>query len=48
MLTDNNQLLRLNSQNPAMTQGTVAVTDLQSGERLLAIDFRPQRASYTP
>ena len=40
-LTDNNQLLRLNSQNPSMTMGTINVTNLQSGERLVGIDFRP-------
>ena len=41
VLTDNNQLLQLNSANSAMTLGTITVTNLQMGERLVAIDFRP-------
>ena len=40
-LTDNNQLLQLNSQNSSVVQRTVNVTNLQMGERLVAIDFRP-------
>ncbi|QJW88141.1 DUF4394 domain-containing protein [Spirosoma taeanense] len=41
VLTDNNQLLRLNTQNPAMTQATINVTGLPTNERLVGIDFRP-------
>ena len=41
VLTDNNQLLQLNSQNPGVTMSTITVTNLQMGERLAGIDFRP-------
>ncbi len=40
-LTLNNELVRFESTSPASTFGTVAVSGLQSGERLLGIDFRP-------
>jgi hypothetical protein len=40
-LTLNNELVRFDSASPNATFGTVAVSGLQSGERLLGIDFRP-------
>ncbi|AQG82164.1 DUF4394 domain-containing protein [Spirosoma montaniterrae] len=40
-LTDNNQLLLLNSQNPTSALATTTITGLASGERLQSIDFRP-------
>ncbi len=41
VLTDNNQLVKLNTQNPAASTGTVNVTGVLSNERLIGIDFRP-------
>lgn len=40
-LTDGNQLLQLSSSAPGSPMMTVNVTGLMSGDRLLAIDFRP-------
>jgi len=40
LLTDSNQLLRF-STSPSLIQTNVAITGLQPGETLLAIDFRP-------
>ncbi|MBU6411997.1 MAG: DUF4394 domain-containing protein [Planctomycetes bacterium] len=40
-LTLNNELVRFDSASPNATFGTVAVSGLQAGERLLGIDFRP-------
>nr|WP_169521653.1 DUF4394 domain-containing protein [Spirosoma spitsbergense] len=41
VLTDNNQLVKLNTQNPSTSLGTVAITGLMPNERLIGIDFRP-------
>jgi hypothetical protein len=41
VLTDNNQLLKLNTQNPGVTLGTTTITGLGTNERLVSIDFRP-------
>ncbi|QHW00807.1 DUF4394 domain-containing protein [Spirosoma endbachense] len=41
VLTDNNQLLKLNTQNPGVNLGTINITGVQNNERLVAIDFRP-------
>lgn len=41
VLTDNNQLLKLNTQSPATVLSTITVTGLPNGERLAGIDFRP-------
>lgn len=40
-LTLNNEIVRFDSASPSATFGTVAVSGLQAGERLLGIDFRP-------
>lgn len=40
-LTDGNQLLKLNVQNPETAIATNNITGLQANEKLLAIDFRP-------
>src|SRR6185295_3789953 len=40
-LTDSNKLLRFDSASPGTIQSQTAITGLQSGEILLAIDFRP-------
>jgi hypothetical protein len=40
-LTDNNQLMQFNAKNAGTALKSVSVTGLQSGERLLSIDFRP-------
>ncbi|WP_338873024.1 DUF4394 domain-containing protein [Spirosoma sp. SC4-14] len=40
-LTDNNQLLKLNTQNPGVILSTLTVTGIQNNERLIGIDFRP-------
>jgi hypothetical protein len=40
-LTANNELVNYLSGNPLMEKSSVAITGLMSGERLLAIDFRP-------
>lgn len=47
VLTDNNQLVRLNTQNPSASMGTVAITGLMTNERLVGIDFRPATGSFT-
>lgn len=41
VLTDNNQLVRLNTQNPSASMGTLTVTGVLNNERLIGIDFRP-------
>ena len=40
-LTDGNQLLQLNTNNPSSVISTLTVSNLGSSERLVAIDFRP-------
>lgn len=40
-LTDDNNLLAVNSDFPSQTTKKVAITGLASGERILGIDFRP-------
>lgn len=40
-LTDSNKLQRIETTVPGIIQGQMAVTGLQAGEKLLAIDFRP-------
>lgn len=40
-LTDGNQLLQLMTDNPSSPMATITVTGLMSGDRLMAIDFRP-------
>lgn len=40
-LTDGNQLLQLSSSSPSSPMATITVTGLMSGDRLMAIDFRP-------
>lgn len=40
-LTDNNQLVRLNTQNPSASMGMTTVTGILNNERLMGIDFRP-------
>ncbi len=40
-LNDNNQILQFNAKNAAAALSTVTLTGLQSGEKLLSIDFRP-------
>ena len=41
LLTDNNQLLKVNTQNPSVVLETLTLTGVQNNERLTAIDFRP-------
>ncbi|WP_317167793.1 DUF4394 domain-containing protein [Spirosoma sp. KUDC1026] len=41
VLTDNNQILKLNTQNPSTPLETITLTGIPSGERLAGIDFRP-------
>ena len=41
VLTDSNQLVRIETTTPQIIQSRTLVTGLQAGERLLAIDFRP-------
>lgn len=41
VLTDNNQLVKLNTLNPSTSLGMVPVTGLMPSERLIGIDFRP-------
>ncbi|HSF89556.1 MAG TPA: DUF4394 domain-containing protein [Saprospiraceae bacterium] len=40
-LTSSNEIVRLSSVNAAVDQDAVALTGLQPGEQILAIDFRP-------
>ena len=40
-LTDNNQLIRLNTQNPSTALATTTITGVLNNERLIGIDFRP-------
>ncbi|MCW3079573.1 DUF4394 domain-containing protein [Segetibacter sp.] len=41
VLSDNNQLLQFNAKNATTAISTATITGLQSGEKLLSIDFRP-------
>lgn len=41
VLSDNNQLMRFNAKDASSASNTVSITGLQSGEKLLSIDFRP-------
>ncbi|GAB3943860.1 hypothetical protein GCM10028805_10690 [Spirosoma harenae] len=41
VLTDNNQLMKINTQSPGVNQGTTTITGLLNNERLVSIDFRP-------
>lgn len=41
VLSDNNQLLQFNAKDAGTAISTIAITGLQSGEKLLSIDFRP-------
>lgn len=41
VLTDNNQLVKLNTGSPSAGQAMTTITGLASGERLTGIDFRP-------
>lgn len=40
-LTENNELVTFNANNPAMFSSKTAVAGIPSGEKLLSIDFRP-------
>jgi hypothetical protein len=40
-LSDNNQLIQFNAKDVGSSSNSVAITGLQSGEKLLSIDFRP-------
>ncbi len=40
-LSSNNELIGFQSGNPLQEEGTVSISGLQSGETILAIDFRP-------
>jgi hypothetical protein len=40
-LSDNNQLLQFNANNVTTAPTAVAITGLQSGERILSVDYRP-------
>ena len=40
-LSDNNQLMQFNAKSATTSTSSIAVTGLQSGEKLLSIDFRP-------
>ncbi|UOG77115.1 DUF4394 domain-containing protein [Hymenobacter tibetensis] len=40
-LSDNNQLLQFNANNVASAPTAVAITGLQSGEKILSVDYRP-------
>lgn len=40
-LADGNQLLQLNTANPGTVISTVGITGLQSGDRIISMDFRP-------
>ena len=40
-LTSSNELIKYNAKSPERTLATIPVTGLESGEKLLAIDFRP-------
>ena len=41
VLSDNNQLIQFNAKNATTASSTVSVTGLETGEKLLSIDFRP-------
>jgi len=41
VLTDNNQLIKLNTANPSASQGITTITGVLNNERLTGIDFRP-------
>lgn len=40
-LTADNQLVKYNAKSPEMAIGTIAINGLESGEKIMAIDFRP-------
>ncbi len=40
-LTENNELVAFNANNPSMFTSKTAITGITSGEKLLSIDFRP-------
>ncbi len=40
-LTDGNRLLQLNTANPETVVSTITITNVQPGDRLIGIDFRP-------
>ncbi len=40
-LTSSNELVKYNAKSPEMIIGNKAITGLESGAKLLAIDFRP-------
>ena len=40
-LTDDNRILKYNAKTAETASGSLSITGLQSGERLLSIDFRP-------
>ncbi|RYF55728.1 MAG: DUF4394 domain-containing protein, partial [Cytophagaceae bacterium] len=40
-LTDNNQLVRLNTASPSVSQEMTTITGVMNNERLIGIDFRP-------
>lgn len=40
-LSDNNQILQLNAKDAATAITTVSITGIQTGEKILSIDFRP-------
>ena len=41
VLTDNNRLIKTNTQTPNVASGTTNITGLSNGERLVSMDFRP-------
>ncbi|WP_420149689.1 DUF4394 domain-containing protein, partial [Spirosoma sp.] len=41
VLTDNNQLIKVSTQNPSTALETIAIKGVQNSERLVGIDFRP-------
>ena len=40
-LTDNNTLITINSDDPSQVQKKTTLTGLDSGEKILGIDYRP-------
>ncbi|GAB3498859.1 hypothetical protein GCM10027341_21120 [Spirosoma knui] len=41
VLTDDNRLVKLSTQNPSVSMGTTSITGVLNNERLMGIDFRP-------
>lgn len=41
VLTDNNRLVKLSTENPSVSLASLAITGLMTNERLMGIDFRP-------